>query len=441
MEKGDRLNQRIRREMEDIFLVDTHEHTVPEGERNRQATDFFSIWLLHYASSDLVSAGMGIPTLERVRDASRPLEERWKDFAPFWQHARSTGYGRALLLAARDLFGIEDINEATWRDLSEKITAAHRPGWYRTVMKEKAKIEVAILDPIYYEAHPVDYEIFAPVARFDSFIAARTRAHLDVLEEATACSIHSLGDLETALEAAFARALERGIVAVKTALAYFRTLDYRRPTRHEAEVVFNRIVSHVDPLRFRVHPGGGEGPAWDECKPLQDYLMHQVIRHALEHHLPIQVHTGLQEGVGNALSNAQPLHLTDLFLEYSQVQFDLFHAGYPYSGEVACLAKNFPNVWADLCWVWIISPHAGRRILHEWIETIPSNKILGFGGDYRFVEGSYAHSRLAREGIAQVLSEKVKEGYLSEEEALGMGRKILRENAWDLFRLEKRKRV
>ncbi len=79
--------------------------------------------------------------------------------------------------------------------------------------------------------------------------------------------------------------------------------------------------------------------------------------------------------------------------------------------------------------------------MHEWIETIPSNKILGFGGDYRFVEGSYAHARMAREGVAQVLTEKVKEGYLSEEEALEMGRKILRNNAWELFGLEGRKRA
>lgn len=441
MEKGDGLDQRIRKEIEGILLVDTHEHTVPEAERNRQATDFFSVWFLHYASSDLISAGMSIPTLERMRDATGPLDPRWQDFAPFWQHARSTGYGRALLLAARDLFGIEDINEATWRELSEKITSANHPGWYRKVMKEKAKIEVAILDPIYYETHPVDYEIFAPAARFDSFIAARTRAHLDALEESTNCSIHSLGDLERALGVGFERALERGMVAVKTALAYFRTLDYQRPTHHEAEMIFNRIVSHVDPLRFRVHPGGGEGPSWDECKILQDYMMHQVIRSALEHRLPVQVHTGLQEGVGNVLSNAQPLHLTDLFLEYSEVKFDLFHAGYPYSSEVAALAKNFPNVWADLCWVWIISPSAARRVLHEWIETIPSNKILGFGGDYRFVEGSYAHSRMAREGVAQVLTEKVREGYLTEVGALEMGRKILRENAWQLFGLDRRKRT
>lgn len=433
------LEARIEREIEGIDLVDTHEHTVPEPERNKQATDFFSVWFLHYASSDLVSAGMEISALDRMRDAARPLEERWGDFAPFWTHTRTTGYGRALLRAARDLFGIEAINESTWRDLSERITAANRPGWYRKVMKDLAKIEVAILDPIYYEFHPVDQEIFALATRFDPFITPRTRGHLDSLERSTHSSIHSLGDLEKALEVAFAQSLERGMVTVKTALAYFRTLDYRRPTRHEAEVVFNRIVSHVDPMRLRVHPGGGEGPSWESCKPLQDHMMHQVVRQAQEHRLPIQVHTGLQEGVGNCLANANPLHLTDLLLEYPRVRFDLFHAGYPFTGEIACLAKNFPNCWADLCWVWIITPTGARRILHEWIETIPANKILGFGGDYRFVEGSYAHARMAREGVAQVLTEKVREGYLKEEEALEMGRKILRENARALFRLDRKR--
>jgi len=56
MEKKDSLDRRIQGEIEAIVLVDTHEHTTPESERNQQATDLFSTWLLHYASSDLASA-------------------------------------------------------------------------------------------------------------------------------------------------------------------------------------------------------------------------------------------------------------------------------------------------------------------------------------------------------------------------------------------------
>lgn len=83
----------------------------------------------------------------------------------------------------------------------------------------------------------------------------------------------------------------------------------------------------------------------------------------------------------------------------------------------------------NLCWLWIISPEVARRTLAEWLETVPVNKIIAFGGDYLFVEGTYAHSRMARESVARVLSEKVKTGCMSEEEAVQIAQLILHDNA------------
>ena len=66
---------------------------------------------------------------------------------------------------------------------------------------------------------------------------------------------------------------------------------------------------------------------------------------------------------------------------------------------------------------------------------VPANKILGFGGDHTVAEGSYAHSRMARAAVTRVLTEKVTEGYLAEQEAVSLAWRILRENARDLFGL------
>ena len=107
-----------------------------------------------------------------------------------------------------------------------------------------------------------------------------------------------------------------------------------------------------------------------------------------------------------------------LLLEYREARFDLFHAGYPYQSEMATLGKNFPNAYVDLCWVHVISPWVARQTLHEWIETVPANKIFAFGGDYIFVEGAYSHACMARNDVAEVLTEKVETGYLSEDEAI-----------------------
>ena len=426
-------------------LVDTHEHIQHEHLRNAQQIDLFSSWLLHYASSDIVAAGMPIAVLEEVRDASRPLGERWAMLAPYWAHARTTGYGRALIVAARDLYGIADIDVETWEGLSARISASNKPGWYREVLRERAGIRVAIADVGFDRGRgfldtleaDVDDELFVRSVRFEAFIMARGRRDLLALERATDTSIHSVDDLVRALEVAFERVRARGqMVAVKNALAYVRPLDWAETSRHDAEVAFRHTLSHADELRELRFPA--MGGSLREMKPLQDYMMHQTIRLAIEHGLPMQIHTGLQEGNGNVLTNSRPTDLVNLFLQYPEARFDLFHAGYPYSGEVAALAKNFPNVYADLCWVHVISPTVGRRVLREYVETIPANKIFGFGGDYLFVEGSYAHARMAREGVARTLGEMVDEGYFGLDDALAVARKVLHDNAWEFFRLGER---
>ena len=83
------LYKRIRAEIEGIPLIDTHEHLISEEVRLSQKVDLF-YWFSHYASSDLMSAGMSQQTLERLRDPDRPLDERWAEFAPFWKHVRTT---------------------------------------------------------------------------------------------------------------------------------------------------------------------------------------------------------------------------------------------------------------------------------------------------------------------------------------------------------------
>ncbi len=75
------------------------------------------------------------------------------------------------------------------------------------------------------------------------------------------------------------------------------------------------------------------------------------------------------------------------------------------------------------------------RVFNEAIETVPADKVMGFGGDYQTPEGAYAHAMLCREVVTRVLADKVEEGYWSEAEALTYARAILRENGIRLFRL------
>ena len=115
----------------------------------------------------------------------------------------------------------------------------------------------------------------------------------------------------------------------------------------------------------------------------------------------------------------------------------LFRSGYPFGGELASLAKNFQNVYIDLCWLYIISPSYSERYLNEWLETVPANKIMAFGGDYHNIENVYGHLLFAKEIVGNVLVEKVKDGYFSEEEAIKIASMMLHDNAVELFELKK----
>lgn len=453
MQEG--LAQRLKQEAENISLVDTHEHIILEQERLEGSLDLFYLFP-HYASSDLVSSGMAPEILEEIRGVSEDIEARWRKFKPYWEKIKNTNFCKTLLIAVRDLFDIDGITDSTYQELSHKIADSNKPGWYRKVLKDKANIEVCILDYLPLEVREnraprieqmvdvavsmgayltqrkrkvphLDPEFFLPVAKFDGIVSIRTLGELRALEVAYNKHIHCLSDLLSILDEAFEEEVDRGVVGVKTTLAYGRTLKYDKVSNHEAELLFNRIFSHL-----------GEGLSWRETKPLQDFLMHQVIRRAIDYDLPIQIHTGFQEGAGNIITNSRPSDLLNLFVEYNRAVFILFHAGYPYVGEVTTIAKNFPNVYADLCFLAVLSPSLYKKTLEVWLEMLPGSKILGFGGDYIIVEGAYAQARIVRECVSEVMAKKVEEKYFTEEEVVDLMKQILNRNAKHLFHLDRK---
>jgi len=104
--------------------------------------------------------------------------------------------------------------------------------------------------------------------------------------------------------------------------------------------------------------------------------------------------------------------------------------------ELTYLAKHYPNVYIDMCWMYIISPASSKMFLEEWLQAVPLNKIMAFGGDAS-VEWAYGHSRMARDIVTDVLSDMVLDGRITKENAIRIANRILRENAIELFNLVK----
>ena len=127
-------------EMAKLPVIDSHEHLPCEEDIVVKQADVFTRIFCHYSITNAISAGM---TIDRamLKNTDIPLEERWEHFRMFRHAIENTGYARAGQIAARDLYGIEDINDNTYIELSEKLQAANKPGLYDSILKERCRIE------------------------------------------------------------------------------------------------------------------------------------------------------------------------------------------------------------------------------------------------------------------------------------------------------------
>lgn len=423
-----KLQRQILESISEMPVIDSHEHLFPESRRLSEPVDYF-ILARHYSLNDVVSAGLSEEERALVLDTTAPLERRWQAYAPYWKHARYTGYGQAVRIAMRDIYGFDEISETTLPKLNAAIAARNKRGLYHDVLVKKAGIRYALVDD-YWNPKPVrlEGEMFALARKFDQFIMPDGSKRIGELEQQTDVSITSLAGLKKAMERSFEQAITARMVTVKSTVAYSRDLRFEEVSEAEAEKEFSGLMRNERP-----RPQGFRRYLHHPYRKLEDHMFHHVIQLAEAYGFPVQIHTGLHAGNGNFVTNSRASMLTNLFFLYPKVTFDLFHISYPYQRELGVLAKLFPNVCLDFCWAHIISPTVSRQALHEYLDTVPVNKIFGYGGDYNYPELSYAHLVMARRNIARVLAEKVEEKVCTEDEALEIARLLLHDNAARVF--------
>ncbi|NQU51293.1 MAG: amidohydrolase family protein [Bacteroidetes bacterium] len=366
------FEERIRNHIEAQKVVDTHEHLMNPIGITKSGMYDFTLLFHHYADDDIKSSGMSKTTFNKLLTDSLTVLEKWKIMEPYWDKSFNTAYNRVVSLTAEKLYGVNEINEKTVVELSEKIQEAYKTDWFHTVLKDKCNIKFVINDS--GDRSFGDKSMFRYTKRFGYF-GIDSRDEIDKISKNRNSKISSLNDLVETLTSEFEEALKNDFLTVKVGVAYSRILYFEDVEEERASEVFNTIYTHPNKTY-----------TFEEVKTLSDYMMHRIVELAKKHNKPVQIHTGLQAGDGNYIENSNPTHLTNLFLKYRDVNFILFHGAYPFGSELASLAKNFRNVYIDMCWLYIISPSYSERYLHEWLETVPANKIMGFGGDYHNVD-------------------------------------------------------
>lgn len=255
---------RIRTFVNGMQIVDTHEHLMEEKRVHKESIDF--MWLLfHYADDDIKSAGLAKAEFAELLSSKYSIHEKWKIVKPFWEASSNTAYNRNVLLTLERLYGIPDLNDSTYELLSEKLKNSYNGKWYDFVLKEKSNIQYVIQD-VDDERSGEPY--FRYVEKFDQFIRIHSKAEVLALAKKANANVTSLDDYIALLAKSFQDARARGMIGVKSALAYHRILKYENVPKPIADSVFSKLMASSADKVF----------SFEQVKPFQDYVMHQIIQ-------------------------------------------------------------------------------------------------------------------------------------------------------------------
>jgi len=409
-------------------LCDTHEHLAGEEAYLAASPDLLQTLFDNYVTADLIVAGAAPAAVKTLLDKQNPdMKARFAGIAPAWAAVQHTGYGEAVQLIARQVYGMETINTATLEAAQAQHQTYLAPGQRLHLLRDRANLDHVQVDD-FIRACPPDpsgvdfflYDISWVEFCNPSFDAQKLSAETDV-------DVHDLASLRTAMERVFTQNALYA-VAIKSQHAYNRTLHWQARSDHEAEQALSTYLK--DPASL----------TQEQRLCLGDWGWARGVELGIEHDLPFKLHTGYYAGHSRMpVDYIRSGHLCPLLAKYLDARFVLMHIAYPYSDELIALAKHYPNVYVDLCWAWSIDPYSTRDFVRRYIHAVPANKLFIFGGDTFWPMGAVAYAYQARQWLTRTLQAEVSEGLLTEASAIGLAKRFMTENQYACFRVAQKK--
>lgn len=412
---------RIKAGIDSVPAINTHDHLMPFekiGNRNQtgqgEGMTLRSIW-----------AGSYFPWIH-------PLEPWPEDgsFDTWWSkaqynftNARATSFYRYLLPAFQDLYGVDfdTITLEQARRLNDRIFENYKTDkWLHEVITERANIELMVIDAYWARFDfTTNYPFTVALCNVTSVVRGFHPSEFnDPLDDPYKFAqnhnieINTLDDYLNVLDKLLTLAKKGKAICLKSTLAYNRTLRFENVPKERAAVVFGRPRKELTS---------------QEIKEFEDFIMCRLVELSARHDLPFQIHTGQAR-----IQGSNPMLLVDMIQANPKTKFVLFHGGFPWVGETGVIAMRFRNVWIDSVWLPTLSYTMARRAFQEWLEAVPSSRIM-WGSDTGTAEGIYGATAFTRQCLAEALAEKVIRKEVKEQDALRIGWQIMRENALELF--------
>ncbi|GIX03750.1 MAG: hypothetical protein KatS3mg113_0756 [Planctomycetaceae bacterium] len=423
-----KLFERLLAELEQIVLIDPHSHINPHAAASKTLADILGY---HYYTELAHSAGMPRSEIEQPGLDPRTKVAR---IIPWLAHLNNTIQLQWLIDLCQRFFDFEDdrITLDNWEPLYERSQQIMtQPGWEQECLRRSNLERIFLTNDFDDPLEGFDRWRYIPCLRTDELVFHLTRPEVQQrLTRFTRVEVTNSHTLKEALGVIFDHFMQKQARACAISLPPWFT---PRPVGlHEARAPLQRLLAH-EPLSN------------DEQATISYFIFWTLAELCADHQLPFDLMIGVNRRVyRDGVYQGQDLYdqrvsliqYQELFNAFPRVTFPVSVLAPPSNGELVSYAWIFPNVVVHGHWWYSNMPACILQDCRLRLQAIPRNKILGYYSDMYKLEFGWPKFQMYRRALAKILAEDfvIERGW-SEEEAISLGRQILRDNVDKIFKL------
>lgn len=426
---SDKLRQRLFAELDSIRLIDPHSHIEPKSAASKTLAEILGY---HYYTELIHSAGM--PRAEIEEPGLDPTGKVRRLVARI-EPLRNTVQYSWLMELAREFFDFptdEHLTTANWESLYD--TAAEKmaqPDWEQQVL-DRTKLDAVFLtnnfdDPL----TGFDTKRYIPCLRTDDLVFHLGKAEVrQRLEKATNTDVHDAASLRTSIGKLFVHFIAKGARACAISLP--PSFAPAPCSAKDADAAITAV--------FR-SPIGNE----HHSETLANFVFWTLAEFCAEFKLPFDLMIGVNRAVyrdgvyqGQDLydSRVSLIQYKELFNAFPQVTFPISVLASITNQELVSYAWIFPNVVTNGHWWYSNTPAYIEHDAAARLEAVPQNKQIGYYSDAYKLEFCLPKFAMYKRILAKILAERfvIERGW-SEQQAVDLGRRVLRGNVEHIFNM------
>ena len=422
------LRHRLYQELTSIPLIDPHTHI---NAHSPAATGLADILGYHYYTELAHSAGM---PKTQIEEPGLDPKVKVGRLVEYLGHLDNTVQVSWLVELCRKFFGFQSdrITLDNWESLYDTAAAKMAESdWEDQCLKQSGIERVFLTNDFDDPLEGFDTQRYIPCLRTDDLVFHLTKPEVRArLAKATGIEFAGGTSLRRAIGKLFEHFSSKGARACAISLP---------PSFSPAAVT----VNEVDPVLKSLLSGRELSP--DESATVSRFVFWTLAESCAEYKLPFDLMIGVNrrvypEGVfqGQDLFDQRVslIQYKDLFNAFPQVMFPISVLAQVSNQELVSYSWIFPNVVTNAHWWYSNIPAYIEIDTKARLQAVPRNKQIGYYSDMYKLEFAWPKFNMYRQCLSRVLAQDfVIARKWSEEQALSLGRQVLRGNVETIFRV------